>query len=264
MKKILLPFVLITCTLFFLSCQRNERMQTFNPQGGSGYTQNETLIRSSISKPGFAMPVSPWFYVIDGADDGTEAVRVRGSAQMALGESIMIGEPRRLTWVNSNNVSSILNFIEVHRENGTEGFALANQVTEGGRLAVVIDDRATLFRTPRTVDVTNTILSRMTVVICYPETESNGFIEVRGWDPVRERYIDPSASFVRTTAISRRDSDIQSSILLQTALIQPANQQVRRNALLESALLDYPDSVFNSEIFDIANPNTSGVIFEEY
>ncbi|MCL2800341.1 MAG: hypothetical protein FWD28_01100 [Treponema sp.] len=263
MKRIVLPLLLIISVLLALSCQRNERTELYNRDGDSISEGAGTSARSTGFKPGFALPISPGLYVVDGPDDGTEATRARWRAQMSLGEKITIGEPRRLTWINSNNVASVLNFVEIRSENGTEGYALANQVTEGGMLAVVIDDRANLHRTARTVDVTGTIITRRTVLVYYPETESNGFVEVRGFDPGRDRYIDPSIAFVRLNTLSRRDSDIQSSILLQTALAQPANQAVRREALLESALLDYPDSVFNAEIFEIKYPANTGVVFEE-
>jgi len=260
MKKHILPLLLIISVLFTFSCKKNEGAQTLTRIGSSA--ENESNFASSRLKSGFVMPVTSGFYVLDGSDDGTEATKARWNAQLALGEVIFIGEPRRLTWINNNNVASILNFVEARRENGTEGFALANQVIEGGRLAVVTDERATLHRTARTVDVSGIILSRRTVVIYYPETENSGFVEVRGWDPVRERYIDPNNCFVRLNTLSRRESDIQSSILLQTALALPINaaNNIRRELLLESAIDDYPDSVFFEEIHNIRYPQE----FEDY
>ncbi|MCL2809053.1 MAG: hypothetical protein FWD24_03175 [Treponema sp.] len=252
MKNKILPFMLIMSVVLFFSCEKKEGSKAAEAEDNSG-NANISINTSTITKPGFVMPVTSSFYAIDGEDDGTEATKARWSANMTLGENIYIGEPRRLTWTDGR----LLNFVEIRRENGTEGFALANQVVEGGRLAVVIDDRATLFSSPRTVDVSSTIMTRRTVVIYYPETENNGFVEIRGWDPGRERYVDQNVSYIRLSALSTRNSDIQSSILLQTALsLTAANQAVRREALLDSALLDYPDSVFNMEIFEIVNPNS--------
>jgi len=257
MKNKFLFLVPIFCVaLLSISCEKKDEAQS---NYGDNYTgnANDSIITSTIVKPGFVLPVTSSSYAIDGEDDGTEATKAKWSANMTLGESIFIGEPRRLTWTNG----SILNFVEIRRENGTGDFALASQVVEGGRLAVVIDERATLFTTPRTVDVSNVIMTRRTVVVYYPDTENNGFVEIRGWDPGRERYVDPNTSYIRLNALSTKNSDIQSSILLQTALsLTAANQSVRRETLLDSALLDYPDSIFNREIFEIVNPNTSGII----
>ncbi|MCL2721725.1 MAG: hypothetical protein FWD47_10360 [Treponema sp.] len=253
MKNKFLFLVPIFCiVLLSISCEKEEE-----PQSGYGDNYmgdaNDSIITSSARIQGFVLPITSSSYAIDGEDDGTEATKAKWSANMTLGESIYIGEPRRLTWTNG----SILNFVEIRRESGIGDFALASQVVEGGRLAVVVDERATLFTSPRTVDVSNIIMTRKTVVVYFPETENNGFVEIRGWDPGRERYIDPNTSYIRLTALSTRNSDIQSSILLQTALtLTAANQSVRRETLLESALLDYPDSIFNMEIYEVIYPST--------
>ena len=44
------------------------------------------------------------------------------------------------------------NFREIRRGDGTEGFAWATQVVEGGALAVVIDENANMFSSARIID----------------------------------------------------------------------------------------------------------------
>ena len=249
-NNFLLLAIILSVTLLF-SCQKKEEPQIAHDNDYIENIYEPATTVSNIRKAGFVLPVTSSLYVIDGEDDGTEATKARWGANMTLGENILIGEPRRLTWTDGR----ILNFIEIRRETGAEGFALTSQVVEGGRLAVVIDERASLYTSPRTVDVSSTIMSRMSVVVYYPESESNGYVEIRGWDHIRERYVDPSTSFVRLNTLSTGNSDIQSCILLHTALsLTAANQAVRRETLLESAILDYPDSVFNFEIYLIAYP----------
>jgi len=257
MKKKLILLLLIASILLIFSCQRNEGATSRTVSSA----ENSQIAVSSIQNPGFALVVNTGFYTLAGADDGEETTKMKWTTSLSLGDDVMTGNTRRLT-LDSNN--RVYNVIEVRRTNGTEGYSLANQVVPGGRLAVVIDERANLHRTPRPVDVTGTILSRRSVIVYYPETESNGFVEVRGYDIARNAFVDSNVSFVRLSTLSRRDSDIQSSIMLQTAMpLVAANQAIQREALLKSALDEYPDSVFYEEIYELAFPKTTSVIFEE-
>jgi len=258
-KNIILLLLIISLTLVF-SCQRNEGVS----RGANIETIEENVpAAAALTNTGYALVVNTWLYtLVDGEDTGDETTRVTGAMQLTLGERLLAGEPRRLTWAGNNTV---LNFIEVSRHNGDRGFALATQVAVGGRLAVVIDERANLHGTARTVDVSGIVLTRRSIVIYYPETEENGFVEVRGWDIGRQAFVNPNNCFVRLSSLSRRDSDIQAAIHLQIALSLTADRDAnRRDALLESALLDYSDSVFYQEIFEIRHPNTSGIIEDNW
>lgn len=220
---------------------------------GGGYT---------IVNPGFALLVNTGFYSEIENDTGEVTDTTKWLASMTLGENVFTGETRQKTYANDNKVYS---FIEVRRENGTVGNALAFQIAVGGRLAVVLDEKAFLYRTARSVDVTGTILSRKTVVVYYPETESGGFVQVKGYDRDRQVYIQDNLSFVRKASLSTSDADVQSAILMHTALSLKDNESVRKAALLESALLEYPGSVFFDEIDKLLNPpmSTSTDAFED-
>jgi hypothetical protein len=261
MKKAIILTTLIMGVLLVFSCTRREESQLNRNQTTDNFAEYTSALNSGIKNPGFALAVNTGIYVLDGEDDGTEATRVRWGAGLALAENIYIGEPRQLTFTGSGRV---LPFVAIRRANGNEGWALVSQVAEGGRLAVVINERANLHTAPGSINVTGNVFTRRSVVVYYPETESGGFGGVRGWDIGRERFVDPNASFVRRDMLSFREADVQSAVLLLTALSLTTDaQQSRRDALLESALLDYPDSVFNTEIFEIANPNTSGIIYND-
>jgi hypothetical protein len=59
--------------------------------------------------------------------------------------------------------------------------------------------------------------------------------------------------FIKTSAISYSEQDVQSSILLQTAeALDPEKEKNRRTALLDSALYDYPQSIFAADIRTLA------------
>ncbi|MCL2266556.1 MAG: hypothetical protein FWC17_02170 [Treponema sp.] len=249
--------------VLFLSCTKDDgkRIEALS----EGYTEAElnameaALTAASLSH-GFALIINTGLYVLErGTEDtGGEDTRVVWGEYMSLGESITLGQPRRLYWTGAN--PRHLDFIEVRRSSGSAGWALASQVAVGGRLAVVTEDRAFLYSQPRIVDVSRYILSRKTIVVYFPETESDGFVEIRGYDIDRQEYVQQANRYIRLAALSRNEADIQSAILLHTAMsVTAANQAERRGALLDSALLYYPDSVFYDEILEIVHPNISGV-----
>ena len=247
-KKITLLLLILTVAMFF-SCNKDKGSQAGNAllEGNGG--------PAAPAKPGeygYILRVNSGFYVID-SDTGSEADKSRWAASLSLGERVITGENRRATYTNG----AVQDYVEIRRENGSEGLALAVQTAVGGRLAVVVDEKANLFKSPKAIDVTGTILSRRTVVVYYPETENSGFVQIRAYDPINQIYIrQDTNSFIRATSLSRKDSDIQSSILMQTAepLGNTGAEKVRKDALLESALLDYPDSAFSEEIQAVANP----------
>jgi len=93
-------------------------------------------------------------------------------------------------------------------------------------------------------------------LVYFPSTLSGGFVEVKGIDCESNNAI-PEGRYMRLNSFSTDNSNIQSSILLQTAqTMTNANQTVAREALLRSAIEDYPNSVFYNEIREIVYPNT--------
>jgi hypothetical protein len=100
-------------------------------------------------------------------------------------------------------------------------------------------------------------------LLIFPETERDGFVEIKAYDP--EAQANRQKYFIRTASFSRKNSDIQSSIFLQTALPlkNEGKEKNRKEDLLRSALLDYPDSVFNADIQSLVNQNTSVIIKTE-
>ena len=249
MKRQIVLLALTAAIVLFFSCKKTEGAtvsQTIDTE-----ETKSVATESSAKKTGYALRVNTGMYAIDGEDKGDSSTKTKWIASISLGENVMTGKTRRMTYNNRE-----YDFIEVRRDDKNEGFALASQIAVGGVIAVVIDEKANLFKSPKTVDVTNTIVARKTVLVYFYETESGGFVEVKGVDCESNNAI-PEGRYMRLNALSRNDSNIQSSILLQTAqAMTNANQTVAREALLRSALEDYPDSVFNEEIREIVYPNT--------
>ena len=251
--------LLAAITIFFFSCQRNEGVQTGGTavSGGNAAAAAELTPVSAVQH-GYILRVNASLMTIDN-DTGSEEDRTRWVTSMSLGERVTILEERRATWEGR-----VFDFVKIRRDDGrgAEGFAFATQIAIGGKLGVVIDERTNIFGSPRPIDVTSTLLSHKTVVVWFPETERDGFVEIRAFDPVAQAL---RQNYIRTGSISIREADIQSSILMQTAqpLRTEGPEQIRREALLQAALLDYPDSVFNAEITALLNPNAAFVIETE-
>jgi uncharacterized protein YgiM (DUF1202 family) len=262
MKRNFLPLILIFMTAFVISCNKKEAAEP--AEENTAVVISDEAINSAAMEYGHILLVNGAIYVID-EDTGEQTDKTRWAAAMSLGERVSAGEARKATFV-SNQRETVYDYIKIRRDNGSEGYAYAPQIAVGGRLAVVTDDKgANLYRSPKAVDVSNLILSRKTVVVYYPETETDGYVQVRGYDPERRDYIRQDNNHIRFSTLSVRNYDIQASILLQTALSLPDNDanRVRRTALLEAALDQYPDSVFHAEIFQILHPEAAAALQAE-
>jgi hypothetical protein len=257
MKRIIIITVLTFIGLLIFSCQKNEGAKT-----SAGTIPEESEKSSAIISTGsygYVLRVNAAFYVLEN-DTGSKTDETKWDASMSLGEQVLIGKTREATFTGDKKV---YNFVEIRRDNGKDGLAFATQVAAGICLAVVIDEKANLYKSAKTIDVTGTILPRKTVVVCLPNTESEGFVEIKAYDPEAQAY--RQNNFIRTSSISTREADIQSSILLQTAqpLKNEGPEKIRRDALLESAMLEYPNSAFSADIYALVNPNTAAVIKTE-
>jgi hypothetical protein len=243
--------------LLTFSCKKNEA-----PQGVS-HSANEVSKSSDItvqsrSNPGFCLRLNAGFYSKIENDTGSDTDKIKWLAYMSLGDSVLAGNTRRITFEADGR---IYDFIEIRRDNGDEGYALARDIAVGGRLAVVTDEKANLFRSPKAVDVSGVTLPRKNIVAYFPETEKSGFVQIKGYNTGAQDFIRENNNYIRPTSISRKDSDIQSAILLQTALSlsDTAQNRIRKEAMLEDAIMLYSDSVFYSEIYEAAHPSASGV-----
>jgi len=257
MKKRFLLLALIAAVALLFSCNKKNEGANNNRGGDYEAPPRASTGESSGGKHGYALKLNTGIYVLKGDDTGDEAATVAWSSSLTLGDTLtIVGKPRKMTFVNSNNKKEgVYNFIEVRLEDKSKGFALANQVAEAGDLAVITEENTILFKSASMSKATNTVIARKTVVVYYPETAKSGFVEAKGIDcengnPIPDKY------FLRLASLSMKDADIQSSILLQIAKPMAADK-VAREVLLKSALQDYPNSVFSSEIRELL-PNNYG------
>jgi len=239
--------MLIAGLALFLSCQGNEGVPQAIAESGPD---------AGAAAAGHALWVHTPLMKIYGDDTGDYATRVRWADQMDLGEAVATGEIRRMT---DCLTGAEYYFIAVRRDTGAEGWAWATEVVPGGNLAVAVSENANLYRGPRAIQVTGAVLARKALVVYCPGTETDGFVRVRGFDSGRGA-LDPAGKYARRAALSMNRCDIQSAILLQTALALPEGEPqaaLRREALLGSALRDHPDSAFFPDVFAAARPGAA-------
>jgi hypothetical protein len=254
--------VLLTgAVLLPAGCAKTEPVETAAVTSETAGEEPETPEAAGF---GYPLRVGMWLYTIEN-DTGAETDLTKAVESVPLGEELRLvaAEPRKAT---NPHDSGVYNYFRVRRDTGKEGLVFANQLTVGGVLAVVSDEKANLYRSAKNVDATDYILSRKTVLGVFPETEKDGFIRIEAYDPVNQAY--RKNLFIKTSAISYREEDVQSSILLQTAeALDPEKEKNRRSALLDSALYDYPQSIFAGDIRVLAGDGSpvpareTGLIF---
>jgi hypothetical protein len=257
MNQKILVLVMVIITLLSFSCKKNEAPPASSSDSYVEGGEPQTGVPRA-GNIGYALRVSTSFYTLE-TDTGEESDKTKWTAAIPLGERVTVGKARRLTFAGD---AKVYDFVEVRRDDGKEGFAFATQIATDSTLAVVVDDKANLYKSAKTADVTGDIISRKTVVAILSGTESGGFVEIKAYDPVAERN---RQSFIRLSSLSRKDSDIQSAILLQIAqpLKNEGSDKIRKDALLEAAMLDYPDSAFSADIYALINPNTAATLGTE-
>jgi hypothetical protein len=242
MKKQIIILTLLSAVMLFFSC--NKTGESNAPKIRVIEESMPATTGPSMTEPGFALRVNTGLYIIDGEDNGDEKTKTKWKDSLSLGESVLTGKTRRMTFN-----TAVYDFIEIRRDNKVEGYALKNQIAVGGRLAVVTEEKAVLYDSPKLVSATNATISRRTIVVLFPETSKDGFIEVQGIEGEGSGFLIPKDRYMYRSSLSESNSDIQASILLQTAKTMTGEKQtVARDAILRSALNNFSDSTFAYEI----------------
>jgi hypothetical protein len=192
---------------------------------------------------GIALRVNASFCVAEKNDTGA-ITGIRWNDTLVLGEKVSIlGDSVKYIYAGDK---AEYDFTPVRRDDGKEGFLFSSQISPAGDLAVVVDERAVLYKGPRNIDALNNVLPPKTVVVTFPGTERDGFVQFQAYDAQRQRYYRDN--FIKVQSLSFDNADVQSVVLLHTAGMLGANETIRREALLEAAYKDYPESVFAAEI----------------
>jgi hypothetical protein len=261
MKKLFLLYSLLF--LVFVSCQKADQEvsrtdENQPPQSEASGTVSEVPVAldepAAVPEYGYILRVNTGLYEFE-TDTGEQTDVTKWMDSIPLGEKVEVLAPARKATFHGDK--TVNDFVKIRRNTGRdikEGYVFALQLAIGADLAVVTSERANIFRTPNTLDVTSNILSYKTVLGYYPATEKDKFVEFKAYDPVRRAYY---SNFIQTSSLSSKESDIQASILLQSAQALDAKETVRREYLLNAALSDYPDSFFATEIRELLYPGST-------
>jgi uncharacterized protein YgiM (DUF1202 family) len=252
-RKFVLYSVLIFAVFLLPGCSKKPPVDVAAVE----YAPAEAEVTVAVDS-GYTMRVGMWLYEIT-SDTGSEADVTKAIEALPLGEKLQLVTADRRKATNPYN-SVVYDYYHVKRDTGSEGFVFASQLTVNSTLAVVTDEKANLYRSPVNIDVSDYILPRKTVLGVFPETEKDGFIRIEAYDAEREIY--RRNLYIRTSAISYRDADVKSSILLQSAeALNPEREANRYEALLNAAFNDYPDSVFADEIRALSAADSSVPVY---
>jgi hypothetical protein len=224
-----------------LSCSKTDSSLVSRAASSAPAVSSENL--PPVLSEGIALRVNASFCVGVKNDAGV-VTSIKWNDSLVLGERVsVLGDSAKYTYEGDK---AEYEFTPVLRDNGKEGFMFSSQLAPAGDLAVAIDGKAVLYKGPRNVDALSTILPEKTVLVAFPETERDGFVQFQAYDMERQRYYRDS--FIKTQMLSFREDDVQSAILIHTAAALGPNETIRREALLGAARNDYPDSIFASEI----------------
>ncbi|MDR1305947.1 MAG: hypothetical protein LBK74_00035, partial [Treponema sp.] len=162
MSKFVLFFSIMAAFLLPAGCSKGEPAKTADAAADGPSVEAELPADRFV----YPLRVGMWLYTI--ADEtGAETDVTRAEESIPLGEKLQLvtGDPRKATNLYDNRV---YDYFHVRRETGKEGLMFANQLTTGSVLAVVSDEKANLYHSPKNVDATDYILPRKVVVGIFP------------------------------------------------------------------------------------------------
>jgi hypothetical protein len=258
--KYLLPAVIVLSAIL-LSCQKKEAAQAAK-SGENAAAENTEIGKAedraggatepeepvSSSNYAYALRVDTDFFTMT-EDTGAKTDVIKWKGVIPLGEKVFLLGPLREATYNGK----VYECYKINWDGGEkpERYVWANRFAVGGALAVVVADEANVYKTAQNLTAQNFVLPHKLVVVYFPETEKDTFVKFTAYDAAVQIT---RTGFVKTSAISKSAEDVQSSILLQTALNLSAKESIRKEALLNAAINDFPQSAFFSEIEEALNP----------
>ena len=220
MGRALVAAGIVASALLILSCQKKpavEPLQAAVADTHSGFSISNDL---------------PFW------DFSGNAPAQKGAIQ--IGEKLsLLGQTRRAVLAGRER-----ELVHVRRDTGVEGWARSDMVISSSILAVVTSDGAVIYSVPRNTAATTASIPRMTVLVIHSDSAGMPFIRVSGYDPVAQDFF--RGIYLRNEGVSARPDDVQSAILLLLAAASKSPRQ--REAFLDSALKDYPGSLFFSRV----------------
>ena len=166
-------------------------------------------------------------------------------ASMMIGEAVEItGQSKDITW---DSETSPRNMTPIKLKNGKKGWVSSPYLGVGGTLAVVLDEKAQLFTFPEVIKITSQYVSRGMVCMIKSTEEESDFVQLFGWNPVnRTIYSDTYIRYIKKSAISTDNNDVQAAIFLTVAGEKTKKEE--KELLLKEAINQYSNSAFANDL----------------
>lgn len=249
MKRAVLALLSLSALLLPLSCEKKES----GTPGSETFTTVNTPARQESF--GHALRLTGLYDIKDG--------KATWKASTFLGEKFTLTGEKTEADVNGYKYD----LTQVTRITGDTLWVIDMTFAANGELAVVTSDEPIFLATaPQAATYTKVGIDRLQLIVVFPETEKSNFVKTSLYIPNKEDpakvgtyfgYDDRSTRYIRNNVYSIREDDVQSAILYHTAMASDNEEQ--KKALLQSALSDYPNSVFERDIRSALNPEGPGL-----
>jgi hypothetical protein len=178
--------------------------------------------------------------------DDLPLYNLAGSTLTAAKETIPIGEKVAIAGPSQKITQSgkEREYLHIKRDSGADGWVRADQVESRAILAVIATDDAVIYSAEANSAATTESIPRMTIVVIHTESAGMPFIHVTCYD--QSAKIMLRNVFLRNEGVSAKPADVQAAILLQLAAGSKSPKQ--QKAFLTSAIKDYPDSFFMTDL----------------
>ncbi len=160
-------------------------------------------------------------------------------------ESLVLGEKLKLLGETGEALYNGVKkpYSRVQRKSGTEGWVRSDFVSSGAP-AVVLAEKTFLYSQPDNARATGDSLAQLAFGVVQEDFQDAIFARVNLFDPQQE-VLRPGI-YLKREDLTDRPEDVQTAILL--VLVSAAKSDARKEALLESALNDYPGSRFVASV----------------
>ena len=188
----------------------------------------------------------------EGTDGNTASYQGKN---LTIGEKVtVIGESIKAVYRENEREYSKIVYTTGEEQ---EGYVRTPYVITNSTFAVVTDDEAIIYTSPKITNPTNTILTRMSFVAIHNDFKDTKFVKVTYTD--QESSIIYENKYLKNTDVSVLEDDVVSAILFYLASKQEGKAKTE---LLKSAQ-QFTASLFLPAIEDALNELTIGSVVEE-
>lgn len=167
--------------------------------------------------------------------------KAKWKASLTVGEVVsLMGSSEKAVQGNDGEKE----YVSISRSDRSEGWIRPIYLAKDAIAGVVIGDKSVIYSQPKNTNATARVIGTKQIIAVYKADATDAFLKIATYDPIKQDFV--SDVFIRKDEVSTLEADAQTAIILQVAAASKNADQ--RNALLSSALKDYPNSRFAEEI----------------